>query len=211
MAFTNPAVDYTDHFREVGALWEMNPEMSGPHAVTALGGKHTDVYFNSDLITSDNADLDSIVRNVLGVEAANRNLRPDWVFSYAPYGILLAAACSRALGSKVGYCRPDQDYQTTFPIHEGQSALVVGDDVHRGTSLVETASQLESRGIRVAPMFFTLVNLSDTKELAGRELVAAAQVPTLGHPADDCPMCLAGSRPLEARTNWQELIDSQQV
>lgn len=200
-------------YRKSEALWEMTDPMA-PHVETSMGGEHVSAYFNSDVITAYPRTLDRIVVTTLVPEMKKRYLDPDWVFTYAPFGILVASACAGRLNAQIynrrdqirtGYVDPKNGYKTTFGIKPEETALVVSDDIYSGGGIKRTIKVLESMGVEVLPVVFTLANLSGSSNLGDREIIAGVHIEADRFKADECEMCANGSEAVNARSNWDLL------
>lgn len=199
--------DWNETFEDAGAIWRMPADNSGSaHVVTRLSGLHVASYFNSDMIVSRSNLLDEVVEDVLVPQIEDRGILPDWVLTYAPYGVLVAGACARILGTQVAYTNPAANTQLSRVPEEGDEVLVVCDDLHGGGSVREVVSQAQFYGANPAPIVFTLANMSGSRVLDGFDVVSAVEIEKGEYPKDDCPMCKAGSYALDARENWAELI-----
>lgn len=197
-------VEWTRRFREIGALWEVGGA-SGPHVKTSLGGAHVDRYFNSDVVLASPPLTAEIVASVLVPRLSSLGASPDWVISYAPFGLFLAHAVAEALGARCAYANPSQGYVTHFQIASSESVLVVADDVYSGNSILRVIEQVERGGAKIIPALFCLANMSGSQQLGGREVISAAALTAERFEAGACPMCAAGSPALLPRPNWQAL------
>ena len=88
-----------DYYRRSGALWEMGGPTE-PHVKTSMSGEHLSAYFNSDVVTAHTDTVDYIATTALLPELKARELEPDWVFTYAPFGMLVVAACTGRLNAR---------------------------------------------------------------------------------------------------------------
>lgn len=194
--------EWTGRFREIGALWEAGGA-SGAHVKTSLGGAHVDKYFNSDVVLASPPLTAQIIASALLPRLSR--LSPDWVISYAPFGLFLAHAVAQAWGARCAYANPSDGYATHFPIASSESVLVVADDIYSGNSILRVIEQAELRGANVSPALFCLANMSGAEQLNGREIISAAALRAERFEAEACPMCAEGSPALLPRPNWQAL------
>ena len=204
MAMTDKELKWIKRFQSMGALWQMSDTKS-PHVQTSMSGTHVDAYFNSDIVTCQPELLDQIVEDTLLPVLKFRDFKPDWIFTYAPYGILTADAIARKLGVKCGYTNPLTDNFTGFKVTDNSTVLVVSDDIYGGGGILGTIKALENIGAKVIPIVFALANLSGNTELEGREIISAIQLHCNQYGAALCPLCKHGSKALIARSNWEEL------
>jgi adenine/guanine phosphoribosyltransferase-like PRPP-binding protein len=196
--------DWTETYKEYGALWQMQ-DVREPHAATTTSNEHVSAYFLSENITARPSLVVEIVNTALLPHAGSEELVPDWVFTYAPYGLFVASACANTLGAQQGYVKPADNYTTTYDVQPGDEVLVVSDDLYSGGSLKKTIGSMQQMGAVVLPYVFTLANLSGDSHLDGRKILAGAHIPVERYPGDDCAMCDGGSEPLAPRPNWERL------
>jgi orotate phosphoribosyltransferase len=200
--------DWGGLFRQIGAVWEVG-QSGAPHVQTSLGGSHVDKYFNSDIVVASPTLTTQVVESVLVPGFSQTARAPDWVLSYAPFGLFLAHAVAQALDARCAYSDPSSEYATHFDIRASESVLVIADDVHSGGSVLKTIEQVERRGARVLPMVFCLANLSGEASLGEREIVSAVTLEPRRYPAETCPLCAEGSPALTPRPNWPTLLASR--
>jgi len=175
---------------------------------TSLGGSHVDKYFNSNVVVASPELTAQIVESVL-VPALSRLIEaPDWVLSYAPFGLFLAHAAAQALDARCAYSDPRSEYAINFDIRASDSVLVIADDVHSGSSILKTIEQVERRGAQAAPAIFCLANLSGKSALGEREIISAVTLEPHRYQAEACPLCAEGSSALAPRPNWPLLLAS---
>jgi len=197
--------DWADLFRQIGAVWESR-QPGEPHVQTSLGGSHVDKYFNSDVVVSSPRLTTQVVESVLVPELSRAPRMPDWVLSYAPFGLFLAHAVAQALNARCAFSDPTSDYATHFDISASESVLVIADDIHSGASVLKTIEQIERRGATVSPTIFCLANLSGKSSLGERRILSAATLEPHRYSADRCPLCAEGSPALSPRPNWPTLL-----
>lgn len=199
--------DWGALFRQIGAIWEAS-QPGAPHVQTSLGGSHVDTYFNSDVVVASPGLTAQVVESVLVPGLSRVTKAPDWVLSYAPFGLFLAHAVAQALDARCAYSDPRSEYAIHFDIRASDSVLVVADDLHSGSSILKTIEQVERRGAQVAPTIFCLANLSGKSALGDRGIVSAAVLEPHRYPAETCPLCAEGSPALAPRPNWPTLLTS---
>ncbi len=195
---------WQDKLEEMGAFWRYQGD-NAPHVKTSMSGKHVDAYFNSDVILSDPTLTEEIIESVLISKLQEMDVRPDWVVGYAPYSIPVAQMAARILEAKFGYSRPGLDFDISFNIQPGDTALVVADDMYGGGATLGTIAKLESMGVEVVPVVFCLANLSGNEKLDDRTIIAATSLKATKYQPDACALCEDGSEALVARDNWAKL------
>lgn len=199
--------EWTGRFREIGALWEANTA-GGPHVKTSLGGAHVDKYFNSDVVLASPSLTTEIIDSSLVPQLSRLGVAPDWVISYAPFGLFLVHAVAQALGARCAYANPSDDYATHFQIAPSDSVLVIADDVYSGGSILKVVERMRQSGAEVVPVLFCLANMSGAQRLDGHEIISAAALSAERFEAEACPLCAAGSSALLPRPNWHALCAS---
>lgn len=194
-----------DIFLSEKAIWQ-HKDHQNLHVKTSMMGEHVDAYFNTDKIVSKPRLLEAIARDVLIPELAKVNASPDWVFSYAPYGLFNAYECAKQTDSSCGYTLPSEEYITNFVIPPRSKVLVVADDIYSGSGTLKTIASLEQMGTEVLPIVYCLANMSNSSELKdGRKIVSAVKIHTNRYSASECPLCKAGSKAVSSRPNWDQL------
>ncbi|TAK95880.1 hypothetical protein EPO05_03210 [Patescibacteria group bacterium] len=185
------------------AIWKY--DHSKFHVQTSESGMHSDLYLNTDYVVSDVPLIENIVKNIFSKELGLRNIQPDWVISYPPFGLAIAYALARQIGAKFGYA--DTKTETCdFDIRKGDVVTVVGDDIYSGGSIKKTIKILDGLGAKVQSPIFTIGNFSGAKTLLDLEIVSAIAEKGNLYPESDCPMCKAGSKAVLPRPNWNKLI-----
>lgn len=117
------------------AVWRYNN--SNFHVKTSESGMYSDLYLNTDYIVSDVPLVEETVKGIFLKELNLRNIKPDWVISYPPFGLPIAYVLARQLGARFGYV----DTQTglcNFDIKTDEKVIVVGDDIYSGGSIKKT-------------------------------------------------------------------------
>lgn len=183
------------------ALWQY--DNSNLHVQTLKSGKHSDLYLNSDQIST--SLLETVVKNIFAKEIESRGLKPDWVVTYPPFGLPIAYALVKNIGANFAYVDTKKE-ECNFGVKKGDSVIVVGDDIYSGGSLKKTISTMNYIGAKVESPIFVIGNLSGAETLMGLEIVSAISEKANMYHETDCPMCKAGSKAVLARPNWNELM-----
>lgn len=181
--------------------------MHSSHIKTSMIGEHVDAYFNSDIITSQPAVLNEIVKTVLVPFVSQSNEKPDWIVSYAPYGLFIAYSSAEQLNTKCGYTIPQDNYKTDFKVPKTSTVLVVADDMYSGSGVAKTITTLEQMGVKVLPFVFCLANLTGSVKLGDRTIVSAVSITARRYPSDNCEFCKKGSKAVLARPNWDKVTE----
>lgn len=220
--------DWKPRFREIGAIWEWQGG-TAPHAGVLKSPNHTLAYFNSDLVEQDLDLMQEIAEDWADV-ILDQGHEPDRVVGHAPYAIVPATVLAdvlraRGLHTRVAYAARDSEggYSTTFPIEEDEQVIALADDVVSGESTRKTIRDLVRKGARILPLVPCIANLSNRPNLEvalpdqpalDLELVAASTYESVTTPIDECRRpgsgnpCALGSRALQPRLHWDELIAS---
>ena len=139
------------------------------------------------------ADLAASLRLVLG------DARPGAVVAPAMGGVLVAHEVARAFGCR-GLFTERQDGVMTlrrgFALERGEAVVVVEDAITTGKSTREVLDAMAAAGARVLAVG-SLVDRSvgDVDFGVPRRSLLRIEVPT--YPAEDCPLCRAGSKPVK--------------
>jgi orotate phosphoribosyltransferase len=177
-------------FRRCGALLE------GHFLLTS--GLHSGFYLQCALVLQHPAEAEA-----LGAELAARMRAlagtPDLVVAPALGGILVAHEAARALGVR-GLFAERQDgrlrLRRGFSITEGERCFVVEDVVTTGGSTRETMEVvLQAGGIVTAAG--SLIDRTGGKADLGVPRTALAIMDIPAYPAETCPLCSSGSRPIK--------------
>lgn len=185
------------------AVWRY--DNSNLHVKTSESGMHSDLYLNTDYIVSDVSLVEEIVRDIFLKELNLRNIKPDWVISYPPFGLPIAYALARQLGARFGYV----DIQAgvcNFNIKIDEKVIVVGDDVYSGGSIKKTIEIINNLGAKVQSPILTIGNFSGAKVLLGLEVISAISEKGNLYNENNCPMCKLGSKVVSPRPNWNKIF-----
>lgn len=187
------------------ALWRYNN--SKVHVETSESGLHSDLYLNTDYVVSDTLLLEAIVKDIFSKELQSRKIKPDWIITYAPFGLPIAYAIARETGAKFGYVDTKNNI-CNFDIKNNDIVVVVGDESYTGGHLKETINIVKNMGAKVESPIFVIGNFSDVERLLGLEVFSIISEKANLYPKDDCPMCKSGSKAVLPRPNWNELMGS---
>ena len=183
-------------------LWKYNN--SNLHVKTSESGLHSDLYLNTDYVVSDIPLVEEIVK-IFAKEIKKRELKPNWIITYPPFGLAIAYALAREIGAKFAYV--DREANTcNFDINSWDSIIVIGDDIYSGWSLKETINIVTEMNAKVESPIFTIGNFSGSKEVLGLEVFSILSERGNLYTEDNCPMCKLGSKAVLPRPNWKELI-----
>lgn len=185
------------------ALWKYSN--SKIHVKTSESGLHSDLYLNTDYIISDASLVENIVKNIFSKELQLRKIKPDWIITYPPFGLVVAYALARETKAKFGYVDMKTE-MCNFDIKKGDKVVIVGDDIYSGGSLKKTINIVKEMNAKVESPIFTIGNFSGTKKLLDLEVFSVISEKGNLYSENDCPMCKSGSKAVLPRPNWNELI-----
>ncbi len=189
------------------AFWKYNN--SNLHVQTAKSKLHSDQYLNTDYIVADVELVELIVREVFVKELNSKQLKPDWIISYPPFGLPIAYALARQIGAKFGYVDTKTEL-CDFEIKSNDTVVVIGDDIYSAGSIKKTINIVNKLG-KVVPPILTIGNFSGAKLILDLEVVSAITEKGSLYEAENCPMCKSGSKAVLPRPNWKELLESNQL
>ena len=109
------------------------------------------------------------IKNIFSKELQLRKIKPDWIITYPPFGLAIAYALARETGAKFGYVDLKKNI-CNFDIKNGETIIVVGDDIYSGGSLKETIDIISKMNAKVESPIFTIGNFSGTKKLLNLEV-----------------------------------------
>ena len=184
------------------SVWKFNN--SKLHVKTLESGLHSDLYLNTDNVISDPKLVESIVKNIFIKELNSRNIKPDWIISYPPYGLPIAFELARQMDTKFGYINRENS-ECNFDIKEGERIIVIGDDIYSGRSIKETIQIITSEGGIVKPPILTIGNFTGTESILGLDVVSVISERGNLYEENVCPMCKSGSKAVNPRNYWNEL------
>ncbi len=214
------ADDWISRYAKRGALWIHDGNPSRPHALLT-SGKHSNGFFNSELVMEDPLLLDEACFNMAKLlEQGGVDLKKvDRVVGPAMGAITLAHDIARHIGIARGHTclrayteketegeRKVMSFKKTA-IRPGESVLAVEDVITTGGSVDLTAAAVNKAGGVVVPIVGVLVNRSGLKTESGRKLVALIDRPMPMWIPEECPLCKQGSLALrpKGKENWSRL------
>jgi orotate phosphoribosyltransferase len=184
------------------SVWKFNN--SKLHVKTLESGLHSDLYLNTDFVVSDPKLVESIVKDIFVKELNSRNIKPDWIISYPPYGLPIAFELARQMNAKFGYINRKSN-DCNFDIKKNETIIVIGDDIYSGGSIKETIQIVTSKGGIVKSPILTIGNFTGTKSIMDLDVVSAISEKGNLYEENICPMCKVGSKPVNPRTYWKKL------
>ncbi len=184
------------------SVWKF--DNSKLHVKTLESGLHSDLYLNTDFVVSDPKLVESIVKDIFVKELNSRNIKPDWIVSYPPYGLPIAFELARQINAKFGYINRKTQV-CDFDIQEGETIIVIGDDIYSGGSIKETIQIVTSKGAIVKSPILTIGNFTGTESIMDLDIVSAISEKGTLYEENVCPMCKSGSKAVNPRTFWNDL------
>ena len=174
------------------------------HIKTSESGLHTNTYLNTDYIISNPSLVDEITDKFLA-EIKKRGLKPDWVITYPPFGIVLAFELARKLKCKFG-CIDTNSNNCYFDIKSKDKAILVGDDIYSGGKLSLSIKVLKDMGVLVQEPIYSIANFSGKNELKKLELFSLISSKAKLYKKENRALCKKGSKVVLARPNWKKLF-----
>jgi len=208
-----------------GALWMHDGNSKRPHALLA-SGKHSNGFFNSELVMEDAAMVadacagltQKLVSSGLELADVNRVVGP------AMGAITLAHEMASQISRKFSgpnpclrsYTEKVQDEKgkkrmvfKRSKIRNGESILLVEDVLTTGGSVELVKGAVEAAGGVVLPTMVVLVNRSGVPTVSGLKILALIDRHMPIWEPDECPLCKAGSEEILPKgvENWARLND----
>lgn len=149
--------------------------------------------------------VETIVKSIFSKELQSRNIKPDWVITYPPFGLAIAYALARVIGAKFGYADTKEN-TCNFNIKKDETVIVVGDDIYSGESLKKTVTIVNNMGAKVKSPIFSVGKFTGIKKLLGLEVISVISKKGNLYPENNCPMCKSGSKAVLPRPNWSKLM-----
>jgi orotate phosphoribosyltransferase len=201
------------------AFWLHDGNPKRPHALLT-SGKHSNGFFNSELVMESPTILDSACRDLVkllhdqGLVTHNVNR----VVGPAMGAITLAHDLARHITLETrhpclrAYTEKDNGvmvFKKTV-IQSDESIILCEDVITTGGSVDLTADAVAKAGGNVLPFIATLVNRSGLTTVGEKRIIALIECPMPMWTLNECPLCKEGSeviRPKE-KENWARLTAS---
>ena len=209
--------DWIDRYEQNGALWIHDGNPKRPHALLT-SGKHSDGFFNSELIMEDSALLAEACSNLLQrLEIGERVVlsKIDRVVGPAMGAITMAHELARQISEGTGH-RCLRAYTEKFEkimvfqrtiIKPTELVLLVEDVLTTGGSVGITSAAVAATHGYILPFVAVLVNRSGLTHVDEKKIIALIDRPMPMWAADDCPLCKKGSEAIRPKgtENWKRL------
>lgn len=218
--------NWIELYRRRGALWLHDDNPKRPHALLT-SGKHSNGFFNSELVMEDPMLLDKASRALLDLllhepefnEPEFNAYQIDRVVGPAMGAITLAHDLSRHIGlHRSVYClrgytekeTVGEDKTMVFKrvsIRPGEKILAVEDVLTTGSSVELTTEAISRAGGIALPFVAVLVNRFGLSEVGGKKIVALIARPMPMWAPEECPLCQVGSEAIrpKGKENWERL------
>lgn len=203
--------DWSKKIEDAGALWRMNYDAEGAHALLT-SGKHSDGYFNgAKVVTKPRlvaAVADGIIENL---QAQPDFEMPDYVVGPAYGAITFAHEVARQLDVKFGFTEvkeTDEEKMQVlkrFDIPAAAKVLVIEDVTTTGGSALKTINALKEAGCSVLPMIGLILNWSGKKEIDGYKIVPLIDAQMMVYEPKECSLCKEGREAVRPKSHWNEL------
>ena len=185
-------------------IWRNTPQ-SEYHAKTSESGLHSDIYLNSDFITSNPTLLAELIQTKFVQELKLRNIHPDWVITYPPYGMVIGYELARQIWAKFAYINKEE-MSCSFAIAAWETAVIVADDIYTWGSLKDTTTILETMGVIILNPILSIANFWSLDSIAGLDVFSIISEKANLYKEEDCPFCKIWSNAIVPRGNWEKLI-----
>ncbi|MEK7551789.1 MAG: phosphoribosyltransferase family protein [Patescibacteria group bacterium] len=213
--------DWARAYENKGALWFHDGIAKRPHALLT-SGKHSNGFFNSELVMEDPILLDKAARALLNLLEQNglRLFEVARVVGPAMGAITLAhdlarhisrerlsGLCLRAYTEKAAEGETKLMVFKKTTIRPLEKVLLVEDVLTTGGSVNLSATAVTDAGGIVLPFVAVLVNRSGLDEVDGKKIVALIDRPMPMWAPEECPLCTQGSEAIRPKgtENWARL------
>lgn len=214
---------WTNKYREKGAFWLHDGNPKRPHALLTTSGKHSNGFFNSELVMENTFLLSEacsylvelLVEQGLKLEGIDRVVGPAMGAITLAHGISYSIGCERGYACLRAYT---EKHEVNHPgqvimvfkrtaIHPLEQILLCEDVITTGDSVGLMVMAIASSGGVVLPFIATLVNRSGLKEINGKRIVALIDYPMPMWRPEECPLCQQGSEAIWPKDvkNWARL------
>lgn len=197
---------FVELMSEVGAIYRY-VDGDPVHPAFTQAEKHSDFYFNSDIPLLDNHTrkfcLSELCRNIYENGEENHThviTYSGMTWSSVALATLVANSFNTRLVVSTNFCTPTKNINRNF------KPIIVCDDVYSGSSI-----QAMREFIGEVFRYRNTINVFCLADLSGKSFdyihvnsMAKFSV-NLYEPAN-CPLCAAGSQPLDARAEWGSLL-----
>lgn len=159
-------------------------------------GKHGDVYMQCARLLENPVYSEEVIK---GLAEEFKNDRINLVVGPAIGGITISYEFARQLGTKSFFAEREDGLMKLrrgFQIPKGARVLVVEDVITTGGSVKEVIDLVEKEGGQVVGVA-VIVDRTGGKIDFGRKFLSAYSQPLKAYDADNCPLCIEGSLPLE--------------
>lgn len=224
MILIRTEIQWIDVYRHRGALWIHDGKPQRPHVVLR-SGKHSNGFFDSELVVEDPIILDDAAHDLAGLVAEAGLDLNDVVRVVGPAmgAITLAHDLTRHISHRRlwngipilrAYTEKEDSGGVTrmvfkrTKIGKSDRVLLVEDVLTTGASVELSAQAVLDAGGSILPFVATLVNRSGMNMVNGKTIVSLIDKPMPMWPAADCPLCKQGSPALanpKMVENWARL------
>lgn len=195
------------------AFWQHNGNTSQPHALLA-SGKHSDGYVNLSLVLKYpefceliGASLATQIKGVVGNDFLKNWGGKLYIAGVACAGITPSYVAARELRAIHIYAEKGDDPEKMKCRFDGIGdglVIQVGDleTTLSSTAKAATAIKAVNPNACIYDPAFAIVNRSGQETLMDRRVYSLLAVAMNDYPADDCPLCKGGSKPIKPKQNW---------
>lgn len=187
-------------------IWK-NTSISPYHVKTSESGLHSDIYLNSDTITSDPILVEEIITSVFLPQFQSDGTQPDWVITYPPYGMALGYSLAHKIWAKFGYINR-KEMTCSFDIYEWQKVLLIADDIYTWGNIKDMIGILKQKKVVIMNPIFSIANFWKMTSIENLDIYSIFSATANLYTQENCPMCQHWSIAITPRENWKLLIST---
>jgi orotate phosphoribosyltransferase len=171
----------------------------GPHAVFTPSDKHSNSYFNSDHLVNQPSLLEDACSYLYKTAMDKTSSNPDWLITYAPYGLQIGSCLSRLFGSRFGFTASNNAKEINFNLHHSEKVLLYADDLHTGARMQNLIDIVAAKQVEIISPIIFVANYSGRSKFHDREIVSLINLEIDVWNPDECPLCNLGSPRLNSK------------
>lgn len=195
---------------EIGTMWVHDGNAIKPHAVLT-SGKHSDAFFNISRLLERPHLVEKASRNLLYKMLGRRGTDARFV-GPAMGAITIAHECARQTKQQFAFAEKVDGRMavTRFAFGHHETIIPVEDVMTTGASTLATIDAALEVGGELGNVILSVVNRSGREDLFVEKVNRSLSIISLitieenTWPADECPLCKAGSLALKPKTNWEK-------
>ena len=131
----------------------------GPHVNFVLNNNHSDFYFNSGYLAYKPYLTREISLTLFKKINEKREVKPDWILTYPPFGLQISFCLAELFGSKLGFIKSLSEPEIYCGIKQNETALLCSDDLGSGVSLLRLIEAAKGKGAHIIDLIAVVVNV----------------------------------------------------